>query len=52
MPAPAKSIMGFYQRFILPHLIDASMKNKDVTARRRELIPKASGAVLEIGVGS
>src|SRR5262245_11498140 len=44
--------MGFYQRFILPRLIDAAMKNKDVTARRRELIPKASGAVLEIGVGS
>src|SRR5215510_8462413 len=44
--------MGFYQKFILPRLIDAAMKNNDVTARRRELIPKASGAVLEIGVGS
>jgi len=44
--------MGFYRGFILPRLIDAAMKNKDVTARRRELIPKASGAVLEIGMGS
>ena len=44
--------MGLYQKFILPHLINAAMNNKDVTARRRELIPRASGAVLEIGIGS
>jgi ubiquinone/menaquinone biosynthesis C-methylase UbiE len=44
--------MGLYQKFILPRLIDVAMNNKDVTARRRELIPKASGAVLEIGIGS
>ena len=44
--------MGLYQRFVLPRLIDAAMRNKEVTARRAELIPKASGVVLEIGVGS
>ena len=44
--------MGLYQKFILPRLIDAAMRNKEVAARRAELIPKASGAVLEIGIGS
>lgn len=44
--------MGLYQKFILPRLIDVAMRNKEVTARRAELIPKASGAVLEIGIGS
>lgn len=44
--------MGLYQKFILPRLIDTAMRNKEVAARRAELIPKASGAVLEIGVGS
>ena len=44
--------MGLYQKFLLPRLIDAAMRNKEVAARRAELIPKASGAVLEIGIGS
>ena len=44
--------MGLYQRFVLPRLIDAALSNKEVTARRAELIPKASGIVLEIGIGS
>ncbi len=44
--------MGLYQKFVLPRLIDVAMRNKEVSARRAELIPKASGAVLEIGIGS
>lgn len=44
--------MGLYRRFILPRLIEVAMNNKEVAARRAELIPKASGAVLEIGIGS
>jgi ubiquinone/menaquinone biosynthesis C-methylase UbiE len=44
--------MGLYQKFILPRLIDTAMRRVEVTARRQELIPKASGAVLEIGIGS
>ena len=44
--------MGLYQKFVLPRLIDVAMRNKEVAARRAELIPKASGAVLEIGIGS
>ena len=44
--------MGLYQKFVLPRLIDVAMRNKEVAARRALLIPKASGAVLEIGIGS
>src|SRR4026207_1044351 len=44
--------MGLYQKFVLPRLIDVAMRNKEVAVRRAELIPKASGAVLEIGIGS
>ncbi|HET6961273.1 MAG TPA: class I SAM-dependent methyltransferase [Terriglobia bacterium] len=44
--------MGLYQKFFLPRLIDTAMRQKEVAVRRRELIPKASGAVLEIGIGS
>ena len=44
--------MGLYRKFILPRLIDVAMRSKEVAARRAELIPKACGAVLEIGIGS
>lgn len=44
--------MGIYQRFLLPHLINLAMKREAATARRAELIPKATGFVLEVGVGS
>ena len=44
--------MGLYQKFVLPRLIDVAMRQKEVAVRRRELIPRASGAVLEIGIGS
>jgi SAM-dependent methyltransferase len=44
--------MGLYQKFILPRLIDMAMRNKEVAARRAQLIPKASGVVLEVGIGS
>lgn len=44
--------MGLYQKFILPRLIDTAMRRKEVAACRAELIPKAAGAVLEIGIGS
>lgn len=44
--------MGFYRRFILPRLIDFAMNNEATAARRSQLIPKATGSVLEIGIGS
>ena len=44
--------MGFYARRVLPHLINAAMKNKDATRLRRAWVPEARGKVLEIGIGS
>ena len=44
--------MGLYERFVLPRLIDLSCRCKLATERRATLVPRASGAVLEVGVGS
>lgn len=44
--------MGFYARRVLPHLINAAMKNKDATRLRGAWVPQARGRVLEIGIGS
>ena len=44
--------MGLYRRFVLPRLIDFAMKNEAATARRSGLVPRATGAVLEVGIGS
>lgn len=44
--------MGLYSKYVLPHLIDLSMKDRATTRCRSEIIPKATGRVLEIGIGS
>ena len=44
--------MGLYSKYVLPRLIDLSMKNRATTKCRSEIIPKATGRVLEIGIGS
>jgi ubiquinone/menaquinone biosynthesis C-methylase UbiE len=44
--------VGFYAKHVLPQLIDLGMRSKE-TARLREMwIPRASGEVLEVGIGS
>jgi ubiquinone/menaquinone biosynthesis C-methylase UbiE len=44
--------MGLYAKYVLPHLIDLAMRNKDTTRLRSECVPQAKGDVLEIGIGS
>ena len=44
--------MGLYARYVLPRLIEAAMKNKDAERLRAAWIPRARGAVLEVGIGS
>jgi ubiquinone/menaquinone biosynthesis C-methylase UbiE len=44
--------MGFYQRWIVPRLIDLAMRNRSLDAYRQRTIRAAGGVVLEIGVGS
>lgn len=44
--------MGFYARRILPHLTDLAMRNDEAARYRARIVPRASGTVLEVGVGS
>jgi ubiquinone/menaquinone biosynthesis C-methylase UbiE len=44
--------MGFYERQILPRLIDRGMRNKVMTTHRPRIPPLARGRVLELGMGS
>ena len=44
--------MGFYDRCILPRLLDLAMRNSRLERYRRRAIVAARGLVLEIGVGS
>ena len=44
--------MNPYERYVVPRLIDLAMRNKVAAAERARLIPRASGVVLEIGIGS
>ena len=44
--------MGFYSRYILPHLITLAMRHRDLAAYRRRVLSGAQGRVLEVGIGS
>jgi ubiquinone/menaquinone biosynthesis C-methylase UbiE len=44
--------MGFYDRHVLPHLLDCACGLALVTGQRRKIVPLARGRVLEVGIGS
>ncbi len=44
--------MSFYDRWILPQLVDLCLRNKEATRYREKIIPGACGTILEIGIGS
>ena len=44
--------MAFYSKYILPRLIDLAMKNPATTECRSHIIPRATGRVLDVGIGS
>jgi len=44
--------MSFYNDRVLPQLLSLAMRNKDLEAYRRRLVPAAQGRLLEIGIGS
>ncbi|MDE2362488.1 MAG: SAM-dependent methyltransferase, partial [Hyphomicrobiales bacterium] len=41
----------FYERYILPPLICCACGGKPIARQRRKVVPRATGRVLEIGVG-
>ena len=44
--------MGYYEKHVLPHLINYACGLKPVMKQRLKVVPLATGRVLEIGVGS
>lgn len=44
--------MNIYGKYLLPRLIDLAMRSKANAAERANVIPRATGVVLEIGIGS
>jgi len=44
--------VSIYEKYVLPRLIDLSMRNKAVMLERARFVPLASGKVLEVGIGS
>ena len=45
-------MMGFYERWIVPRLLDLAMRNRLLDHYRQRTIKTAQGLVLEVGVGS
>jgi ubiquinone/menaquinone biosynthesis C-methylase UbiE len=44
--------MGLYTKYVLPRLIELTMKNPEMSRLRAAWIPRATGEVLEVGIGS
>lgn len=44
--------MGLYRKYVLPRMIEAACSQKPMTELREQYVPRASGDVLEIGIGS
>ncbi len=44
--------MNWYDRVVLPRMLNALMKSPEMTQIRAAQVPKARGRVLEVGVGS
>lgn len=44
--------MNFYDRYLLPYVIDLACGIKPVQRQRAKIVPRARGRVLEIGVGT
>jgi SAM-dependent methyltransferase len=44
--------MGFYDKYVLPHMINCACGTKPITRQREKVVPLASGTVLEIGIGT
>lgn len=44
--------MGVYDKYVLPRLINLAMQSKVARQERARFLPRASGRVLEVGIGS
>ncbi len=44
--------MGFYDNYILPHIINAACGTRPIGKQREKVVPHCEGRVLEIGMGT
>jgi ubiquinone/menaquinone biosynthesis C-methylase UbiE len=44
--------VSFYQRWVVPRMLDWAMDREDTRKMRAQVIPRAQGVTLEIGMGS
>ncbi len=44
--------MGFYDKYVVPRIINCACGTKPITRQREKVVPLASGTVLEIGIGT
>ena len=44
--------MGFYEKYLLPKILNTVMKSPDLAHIRSQVVPIATGHVLEVGIGS
>ncbi len=44
--------MGFYSRYILPTVLHLSCGSKPIAYQRQKVVPRATGRVLEVGIGT
>lgn len=47
-----KNCVNWYERHVLPYLLDLGCGIKPVREQRRKVVPQAEGQVLEIGIGT
>ena len=44
--------LGLYSKYVLPKLVHCACSSEQNMAQRGRVVPKASGKVLEVGIGS
>lgn len=44
--------MGFYDRHVLPHVLDFACGLKAIRKQREKVVPQARGEILEVGIGT
>jgi SAM-dependent methyltransferase len=44
-------VTSLYDRYVLPHFINCACGAKPITYQRRKVVPRATGRVLELGIG-
>jgi SAM-dependent methyltransferase len=47
-----RATLGFYDKHVLPRFINCACGTKPITKQREKVVPRCSGTVLEIGIGT